>query len=145
MNSKICRIPGCSSPSSARGMCSVCYQRWWRKENHEKASKDRRDYYRTHPGISREYKQRWRTKNTELRNGQRRRNYERGAQHARNNWKPYDDFDDHMIFDKVIVDSGGTIIQENVSDRELARFIGRTVAAIQVRRHKLKKLGLSIC
>jgi len=107
-------------------MCSVCYQRLQKKE---------------HPGRQYSYTRAWRRKNLGLRNRQRSRNYQRGAQHATNNGQPYDDFDDQMILDKTIVNDQGKVLKENVCDRELARFLGRTVLAIQAHRCYLKKCG----
>ena len=123
MNSKECVTPGCSRPVMARNMCSACYKRWSRKE---------------HPGRQYRRNKIWREKNPKLRNAQTRRNYQRGAQHATNGGQSYDDFDYQMILDKTIIDNQGRIIKECVCDRELAKFLGRTVRAIQGQRHRLK-------
>jgi len=112
-----------------------------RKDRKQNPAKYQRYYDRrrkAHPGRAYLYSQKWRKQNPDLRNAQRRRNYQRGARHAINGGQSYDDFDNQMILDKTIVDDPGGILKEDVSDRELARFLGRTVAAIQVQRHKLK-------
>lgn len=138
-------------------MCQACYQRWWRKGNRAKARAYLRRYYRLHPEkvketnrksrerkpqlykeINRRARKRWRKKNPDLWNLQKRKNYKRGAQHDRNSGYPYDDFDNQMILDKAIINNAGEVVRTGVSDRDLAQYLGRTVQAIQVQRHRLK-------
>ena len=156
MEAKLCKVPGCSNLAVARGMCRACYQRWWRAVNRSKTRKYSRLYREQllDPDIEKErlklwrrkhrpkrylYNKKWRKNHRDKRNAQRWRNYQRGTIWAVNIGLPYDDFEKQMILDKTIVDSLGKVLKENVSDRELAAFLGRSVQAIQVKRHQLKK------
>jgi hypothetical protein len=121
---KTCKIEGCDRSVRARGICIKCYLKWWRKE---------------HPEKDREYSKEYRKKHPKKKIAQRKRNYERGANFKENHYIPYDDFEYQMILDKTIVDSRGRVLRKGVTDRELAKHLGRTVQAIQGKRCLLKK------
>lgn len=61
------------------------------------------------------------------RNRQRKVNYDRDGSDRRNSYKPWLRYEVEMILDK------------KYSDREIARIIGRSVEAIQVKRCSLKR------
>lgn len=61
------------------------------------------------------------------RNRQRKLNYERDGSDRRNSHKPWLRHEVEMI------------LERRLTDREVARIIGRSVAAIQVKRCSLKK------
>ncbi len=134
-------------------MCRTHYQRWWRSqpENKEKPKQYERRYYWQKPEKHKKPPQKrkkgsrypnvkqWRRRNPDLWRWQKRRYYKKYAQDPPNSGQPYDDFDDAMILDKVILDEKGNILKSNVKDRELAHFLGRSLAAIQAHRCALKK------
>ena len=68
----------------------------------------------------------WRSKNRDKVNEQKKRNYKQTVRNAHNYKKQWTKEEEKMILD------------HNISDRELAEQLGRSVQAIQVRRSKLK-------
>ena len=70
---------------------------------------------------------RWRQKNPHLWQQQKSRNYDRGAQDDRSSGLSYTPQQDRLI-----LNFKGT-------DRQLAKKMGRTVRAIQIRRSRLRK------
>jgi len=124
LSNKICKAEGCNDPAIVRGLCSKHYQQWWHDKNPKKAKIHRKT---------------WRTKHIALRNGQRIRNYKRGAKHTFNSGQPYNRFEDMMILNKTITNDGKKITRINVKDIDLAQCLGRSVEAIQGQRCILKK------
>jgi hypothetical protein len=68
----------------------------------------------------------WRNRNRDTWNGAKRRNYEKGAAHQHNAHRHWTKQEDQAI-----------MAPDRPRDRELARVLGRTVQAIQVRRTRL--------
>jgi len=124
MSEKKCKTDGCGRKVYVRGMCDRCYCRQWRLE---------------HPGSNYKCIKHWRKQYPHKRNAERARYYEKHRHNAKNNGKPYDDFDDQMILDRVILSDSGEIVQSNICDVLLAKRLGRSVEAIQVHRCGLKK------
>jgi hypothetical protein len=124
MSEKKCKTPGCNRPVHARGMCDKCYRHQWRLEN---------------PGGNYQCTKNWRKQYPDKRNADRARYYEKHCHNTRNSGQSYDDFDDQMISDRVILNKSGEIIKTNVCDVSLAKHLGRSVEAIQVHRCGLKK------
>ena len=69
----------------------------------------------------------WRKKNREKHNAHKRRNYAKGALHDTNSCLPWTVKDTQLIMAK-----------DRPCDRVLAKKLGRSVQAIQVRRSKVK-------
>ena len=118
----------------------------WYKKNLDKVKEYGRRYYAKKGAryFYEKYSKKWRKQHPQEWKEQKKRYYQKYAQNTPNSGKPYDDFDDAMILDKVILDNKGKITKRNVPDVELAQYLGRSLAAIQEHRHVLKKkLGKS--
>lgn len=124
MSEKKCKTEECERRATVRGMCNTCYIYWWRSE---------------HPGRHYEVNKTWRKRHPKRRYTQRARYYRKHQSYAVNKDQPYDDFDDQMILDRVILDKSGEIIQTGVCDVSLAKHLGRSVGAIQGHRGRIKK------
>lgn len=72
-----------------------------------------------------EQQKRWRLRYPDKRSAMRRRNYQRGMRDARRGYQPWTQEEDIKV------------LAHSVTDRELARDIGRSVQAIQIRRSRL--------
>lgn len=77
--------------------------------------------------INYEYHKKWRKKNPDKRNAERKRNYRRTQFANRNQGQRYDQDHDWLILNSPF------------TDRELHKIIGRSVQAIQIRRSRLKQ------
>lgn len=73
------------------------------------------------------YQKKFRSRNPEKRNKERKENYDRGAKYNYSSYVGYSKQEE-----KIILEFKGT-------DRELAKLIGRSVRAIQAKRVKIKK------
>jgi len=165
---KKCATEGCSRPVLAKGLCKSCYGRLWRLRNLEKVRKYNRQWREQHPDYFSAYQRRWRKKHPnrektnrqkwfkahpgrqyqhnknsrrkhpETRNRQRRKNYLIGREHNQNSGQYYSIMEMVMILFKIVVRSK-TIIAVNVTDRELAKYLERSVLAIQARRCLIRK------
>lgn len=128
------------------------YQQWWRSQpkNREKPNQYEKQYYwqdsenkrkrsrkwhKEHPQKC----HKWRKNNPEKRNRQRKANYDKGAIFDTRSGTSYEDVEIQMILDKILIGENGRIIKRNITDREIAKHIGRTVGAIQVQRTRSKK------
>jgi hypothetical protein len=124
-------------------MCRRCYDHWWRTENLEKARKRDREYNKQwradHPGRHYKNHKRWRSRNPHKRNEGKKRNYIIGAEHNYNSGEAYSTLEEIMILFKIIIDSKKVIIATGAKDRELAKYLGRTVQTVQARRCLIKK------
>lgn len=74
-----------------------------------------------------EYQKKYRKSHPEVRRRNRKKNYEQSLEGARNSkelWTQHED---------------AAVLAHEITDRELAKKIGRSVQAIQIRRARLKK------
>lgn len=78
------------------------------------------------------YKKRFRSRNPDKRNKERKENYDRGAKYDYCSRVSYSKREDELI------------LKFKGTDRELAKLIGRSVKGIQVRRTRIKKESLII-
>ncbi len=70
-----------------------------------------------------------------MRNEQRKRNYHKGADNDWNAGQIYNHYEDELILSKRMFIGGK---MQELTDREIAKCIGRTVQAIQEERFRLK-------
>ena len=142
MPNKVCKTEGCAKPVFMRGMCRACYYTWWINQpgNRKRTEKNNQKWHKEHPKARYKAIKRWRKKHLDKRNLERKANYDKGAIFNINGGKIYDDSEIQMILDKVLVNENGRVIKKNVTDREIAKYIGRTVRAIQTQRSKFKKI-----
>jgi hypothetical protein len=102
-------------------MVSAEYLREWRRKNPEKLA----EYAQRHRESNILSIRQWRRANPDQRNNQRKKNYNQtgNACKSHKRWNQ-----NHDIL----------VLERSCSDRELHELIGRSVQAIQIRRHNLK-------